>query len=65
MVQVTKQVVTTLKMMPMYEAVNVPFFMQFMNHGKFQSNDSHQRAAAAMLDELGKWAAALASLRGV
>jgi len=64
-VQVTKQLVTTLKMMPMYEAVNIPFFTQFMKDGKFQSTDSHQRAAAAMLDELAKWTGALTGLRGL
>ena len=61
----TKQLVTTLKMMPMYEAVNIPFVTQFLKDGKFQSNDTHQRAAVAMLDELAKWTGALASLRGV
>jgi NAD(P)H-dependent FMN reductase len=64
-VQVTKQVVTTLKMMPMFEAVNIPFFAQFLKDGTFQSSDSHQKAATAMLDELARWTGALASLRGV
>ena len=64
-VQMTKQLVTTLKMMPMYEAVNIPFVTQFLKDGKFQSNDTHQRAAVAMLDELVKWTGALATLRGV
>jgi NAD(P)H-dependent FMN reductase len=64
-VQMTKQVVTTLKMMPMFEAVNIPFFTQFMKDGKFQANETHQKAAKAMLDELAKWTAALTSLRGV
>ena len=53
-VQMTKQVVTTLKMMPMYEAVNIPFVTQFMKDGTFHSNDTHHRAAVAMLDELVK-----------
>ena len=43
-VQMTKQVLTTLKVVPIYEAVNIPFFNQFMKDGKFQGNESHQKA---------------------
>jgi NAD(P)H-dependent FMN reductase len=64
-VQMTKQVVTTLKMMPIYEAVHVPFYTQFMKDGTFAGNDSHRRAAVTMLDELVKWDRALSTLRGV
>ena len=39
-VQMTKLLLTTLKMMPMYEAVNIPFFTQFLKDGRFHSNDS-------------------------
>ena len=64
-VQMTKQILTTLKVVPLYEAVNIPFFNQFMKDGTFQGNDSHKKAATVMLDELARWTKALASLRGV
>ena len=43
-VQMTKQVVTTLKMVPIYEAVHVPFYTQFMKDGTFAGNASHHGA---------------------
>jgi NAD(P)H-dependent FMN reductase len=64
-VQMTKQVVTTLKMMPMYEAVHIPFYPQFMKDGTFAGNDTHRKAAVVMLDELARWDTALRTLRGV
>jgi NAD(P)H-dependent FMN reductase len=65
-VQMTKQLVTALKMMPMMEAVAIPFFAQYIDEqtGVFQPGEMQDKAAAAMLDELLKWATALAPLRG-
>ena len=52
-VQMLKQVVTTLKMLPLVEAVNIPFHPQFIDeHGVVVANDIMEHAAAAMLDEL-------------
>jgi NAD(P)H-dependent FMN reductase len=52
-VQMMKQVVTTLKMVPLFEAVNIPFFAQFMDdEGRLQPNETMELAADAMLDEL-------------
>jgi NAD(P)H-dependent FMN reductase len=52
-VQMMKQVVTTLKMLPLFEAVNIPFFAQFMDdEGRLQPNETMELAADAMLDEL-------------
>jgi NAD(P)H-dependent FMN reductase len=52
-VQMLKQVVTTLKMVPLVEAVNIPFHPQFIDEdGVVQANDDMELAAAAMLDEL-------------
>jgi NAD(P)H-dependent FMN reductase len=63
-VQMVKQIVTTLKMMPMPEAVTIPFFTTFINDaGAFEANDSHERAAAMMLDELLRWTEAMRPLR--
>ena len=52
-VQMLKQVVTTLKMLPLFEAVNIPFHTQFIDdEGAVVANDVMVKAAAAMLDEL-------------
>jgi NAD(P)H-dependent FMN reductase len=62
-VQMTKQVVTALKMMPMLEAVVIPLFSQFLKDGVFTPTEAHEKSAAAMLDELARWADALKPLR--
>jgi NAD(P)H-dependent FMN reductase len=52
-VQMLKQVVTTLRMLPLVEAVNIPFHPQFIDeNGVVQPNDVMEQTAAAMLDEL-------------
>jgi NAD(P)H-dependent FMN reductase len=52
-VQMLKQVVTTLKMLPIFEAVNIPFHTQFIDEeGRVTANDVMVGAATAMLDEL-------------
>ena len=61
----TKTILAGLKVVPILEAVNIPFFNQFMKDGTFQGNDSHKKAVTVMLDELARWTKALASLRGV
>jgi NAD(P)H-dependent FMN reductase len=63
-VQQLKQVVTTLKMTPLFEAVSIPFVAQFIDdEGGVQANEVMEQAADAMLDELARVAAALAPLR--
>ncbi len=62
-VQTTKLMVTGFKMMPMVEAVNIPFFAQLMEGGVFKSNETHDKAVGPMLDELLRWANALKVLR--
>ena len=63
-VQMAKQIVTSLKMMPMAEAVAVPFFMKSMNAetGAFEPGETQDAAAVVLLDELLKWAVALEPL---
>lgn len=63
-VQMTKQIVTTLKMMPIMEAVTVPMVGPSIKDGVFAANDLHRQSAADVLTELGKWAGALKPLRG-
>lgn len=63
-VQMTKQILTALKMVPIVEAVTLPFFTKMLDHsGGFTAGESQERAAAAMLDELVRWTSALRSLR--
>ena len=60
-----KQVVTTLKMTPLFEAVSIPFVAQFIDdEGGVQANEVMEQASDAMLDELARVAEALAPLRG-
>lgn len=63
-VQMAKQLVTTLKMMPMVEGVAVPMVGQHLDEsGAFTANDLIDHSAQQMLDELLKWTHALAPLR--
>lgn len=63
-VQMAKSVLTTLKMMPLPEAVNIPFVTTMVKEdGSFEGNEKHVQAAAGMLDELARWTGAMAVLR--
>lgn len=63
-VQMTKGIVTTLKMMPMVEAVSIHFFAQHIDDaGVFSAQEAHEKSAALMLDELLRWSEALRTLR--
>jgi NAD(P)H-dependent FMN reductase len=64
-VQMTKQTLGALKMVPIVEAVTIPFVAQAIDResGAFKATEQHDKAAAAMLDELLRWTTALASLR--
>ncbi|MGZ3450635.1 MAG: NADPH-dependent FMN reductase [Polyangiales bacterium] len=62
-VQMTKQKVTALRMMPIPEAVTVPMFSQHLKDGVFSPPELQEKAANTMLDELLKWSTALSTLR--
>lgn len=63
-VQVTKQLLTTLKVVPIVEALALPFFNQYLNEsGEFNATESHQKSAQELLKELGRWTEALKTLR--
>ena len=62
-VQASKLTVTTLKMMPIPEAVAIPFFMKQIDNGVFTGNELQEKAATLMLDELWRWTIALKTLR--
>lgn len=64
-VQMAKQALTALKMMPVPEAVSIPFYAQHLDResGVFDPGEVQARAAGSMLDELLRWAEALRPLR--
>jgi NAD(P)H-dependent FMN reductase len=63
-VQMLKQVVTALKMVPMTDAVHIPFVAQFLDENKvLQPNEVMESAATLLLDELARWTSATSSLR--
>ncbi|MGZ4235751.1 MAG: NADPH-dependent FMN reductase [Solirubrobacteraceae bacterium] len=62
--QQLKQVVTALRMLPLTDAVNIPFHAQFLDDdGRLQANEAMEQAADAMLNELLRVEAALRPLR--
>ena len=62
--QQLKQVVTALRMLPLTDAVNIPFHTQFLDDdGRVQANEVMEQAADVMLDELLRVAEALRPLR--
>lgn len=62
--QMIKEVVTTLKMVPLTEAVSIPFVHSMINEDdQLEPNDIMTAAAKAMLDELRRVSDALSSLR--
>jgi NAD(P)H-dependent FMN reductase len=64
-VMMTKSILTTLRMMPIFEAVNLPMFTQQIDRatGEFNATELNEKAADAMLKELHKWAEALGTMR--
>ena len=62
--QMLKQLLTALKVMPVPEAVNIPFVFQHLDDDKrFKSTELIDASAVAMLDELQRWTESLATLR--
>jgi len=63
-VQQLKQVVTALKMMPIAESVNIPFFeKQLDEQGRFNAPEGLVKSAETMYAELQRWVDAMAPLR--
>lgn len=63
-VQMLKQVVTALKMMPIADSVNIPFFTKYISaEQKFTPDDVLQKSMNTMLDELLRWTMALKTMR--
>ena len=62
-VQQLKQVVTTLKMVPVFASVNIAFHAQHIADGVFTAPEGTAEAATGMLDEMARLTGALADLR--
>jgi NAD(P)H-dependent FMN reductase len=64
-VQMAKPILAAMKVVPIVDAVTIPFVHQLIDAatGTFKASDSHDKAAAAVLTELARWTAALATLR--
>jgi NAD(P)H-dependent FMN reductase len=63
-VQMLKQVVVALKMVPVPESVNIPMVTQFIDaEERLHPNPIMEGAARAMLDELAVWTESLRSAR--
>lgn len=64
-VQMSKLIVTALKMMPISEGVPIPNYPSHIDEAKnFKPNDLIVASVAPMLDELYRWAEALKPMRG-
>lgn len=63
--EITKLIAVTLRMMPIPEAVSIPFFSKHIDEerGTFSPGEVQEKASRVMLDELGRWAEALRGLR--
>ncbi|MDX1705736.1 NAD(P)H-dependent oxidoreductase [Pseudidiomarina sp.] len=62
--QSAKQLVTTLKMMPMVEGVMVQMPWELLDDAQhFAGAEVHKQSAKAMLEEMAKWADALKVMR--
>jgi NAD(P)H-dependent FMN reductase len=64
--QMSKQVLTSVNVMPIMQMVAIPFFTKHLDAqtGVFDPGDVQAKAAVTMLDELLKWATALRTMRG-
>jgi NAD(P)H-dependent FMN reductase len=63
-VQMAKLVLTSLKVVPLPEAVSIPFFTKLIDAQGVFDGSAQDAPAKAMLDELARWTGALATLRG-
>jgi NAD(P)H-dependent FMN reductase len=63
-IEFAKPLLTAVNVMPIYEAVSLPFFTKQIDaDGKFDPGDGPRGKANAMLDALLRWSNALATMR--
>ena len=61
--QVTRQFLLSFRMVPIVEAVAVPFVAKLIEGGRFIAGEAYDKSAKTMLDELLRWTNALKPLR--
>ena len=61
--QMAKVPLTSVKVMPIFEQVAIPFVGKQIADGVFTPTDAQSKGAADMLDELHRWATALKPMR--
>jgi NAD(P)H-dependent FMN reductase len=62
--QMCKLQITTVKMMPLFEGVSIPFFTKHIDEdGIFHSDETIDKSADVMMKELLKWAEAMKPMR--
>ena len=62
--QMLKQVLASLKVVPVMEAVNIPFVRSHIDEdGRFKPTEAMEASAIAMLDEVQRWTEAMRPLR--
>jgi len=62
-VQMAKQVVTTLKMVPLVEAVNIHMVPKYIHDGQFVPDETHDKSLEKVLGELNRWSDTLRAMR--
>ncbi len=62
-VQMTKPRLLAFNMMPIVEAVSIPFVAKQVHDGRFEPTEAQDKALATTVGELARWTAALSSLR--
>ncbi len=62
-VQAIKPLLTSLKVMPLPEAVSIPFVNNHLENGVLKPTEAFGISAKALLDELHRWAVALKTMR--
>ena len=62
-VQAIKPLLTSVKVMPLPEAVSIPFVNNHIENGVFKPAELQANSAKALLDELHRWAVALQPMR--
>lgn len=62
-VQMAKNVITSVNMMPVPVGVSIPFYTEHLKDGVFSPPDNQKKALKATLDEVAKWSGALKTVR--
>ena len=62
-VQMEKLLLTTFRVVPIFEAVPIPMFAEHIEDGVFKAKEIHVDSARMMIPELARWANALKVMR--